>query len=204
MALPEQQPRRYTPAEYFALEEQSEVRHEYYDGEIFAKSGTSKTHNRIANNIVRIALTDLGSRGCQLYTADVRLAVQENFHYTYPDVVVSCDPADARDEYMVRHPVLIVEVLSPGTEAYDRAEKFKQYQRLPSLRHYVLIHQRKWLVEWFRRNEAGEWVVQFLNAPGDVLHIPDLDLRLPLAGLYAATDVAPLRVLPPVTEELPG
>ncbi len=201
MAQPEQQPRRYTPAEYFALEEQSEGRHEYFDGEVFAMAGTSKSHNSVALNMTLGLKTALRGKGCQVFMESVRLAVQENFHYTYPDVVVSCDPADARDAYLVRHPVLIVEVLSPGTEAYDREGKFLQYQQLPSLRHYVLVHQKKWLVEWFRRNEAGEWVVQLLNASEALLEIADLNLRLPLTELYEDTDVMPLRILPPVTSE---
>ena len=202
MGHAELQTRYYTAAEYFALEEQSEVRHEYFDGELFAMAGASKAHNRIANNFYRLSFDTLQSTGCQLFTSDVRLAVEENRHYTYPDVVVSCDPADQHDDYLIRHPVLIVEVLSPSTEAYDRAEKFLQYQKLASLRHYVLVHQQKWFVEWFRRNELGEWVVQQLNGADDVLELPDLNLRFPLAGLYAGTGVAPMRVTPPGIERV--
>ena len=196
MGQVEPQPRRYTPEEYFALEAQSQEKHEYFEGEVFAMAGTSKAHNAIALNIAVSSLAALRSRGCQLFASDVRVAVQENVHYTYPDVVVSCDPADQQDDYLVRQPVLIVEILSPDTESYDRNEKFQQYQKLPSLRHYVLVAQQKWFVDWFRRNEAGEWVVQQFNEATDVLAIADLGLHLPLADLYAGTDVAALRVLP--------
>lgn len=187
----------YTPTEYFDLEKQSPIKHEYFDGEIFAMAGASKVHNRIANNFDRLSFDVLQGTGCQLFTSDIRVAVEENRHYTYPDVVVSCDPADQRDDYLIRHPVLTVEVLSSSTEAYDRAEKFLQYQKIASLRHYVLVHQQKWFVEWFRRNELSEWVVQQLNGADDVLELPDLGLRFPLTGLYAGTGVAPLRVTPP-------
>ena len=198
MGQAELQPRRYSPEEYFALEEQSQEKHEYFEGEIFAMAGSSKAHNLLARRLAQKMEDGLGPRNCQVFTSDVRVVVRENIYYTYPDVVVSCDPADQQDDYLVRQPVLIVEILSPGTESYDRNEKFKQYQKLPSLRHYVLVSQQKWFVDWFRRNEADEWVVQQFNEATDVLEIADLGLRLPLAELYAGTGVVPLRVLPGV------
>ncbi len=196
MGQAELQPRRYTPAEYFALEAQSEGRHEYFDGEIFAMAGTSDSHNLLALNMTVALRTALRGQSCRVYMESLRLAVQEGFHYTYPDVMVNCEPTDRQDRYTKRHPVLIVEVLSPGTQEYDRTTKFKQYQRLPSLRHYVLISQDTWTVEWFQRDEAGRWIYTLLNDPAEVLLVPDLNLRLPLAELYEDTDVAPLRIIP--------
>jgi Uma2 family endonuclease len=196
MGNAEPQPHYYTPTEYFALEEKSEVRHEYFDGEIFAMAGASKTHNDIALNCALALRTTLRGSSCRAYASDVRVVVQENRHYTYPDVVVSCDPTDQRDEYQIRQPLLIVEVLSDSTAKYDRAEKFLQYQKLPSLRHYILIHQDQWLVEWFRLNEAGEWIIHLLNAPDSMLEIPGLNLQLPLTDLYMDTDIAPLYIAP--------
>ena len=131
---------------------------------------------------------------------DVRLSVQDNFHYTYPDVMVSCDPADRRDPYLVRQPVLIVEVLSPSTAEYDRSQKFKQCKETASLRHYILVSQTAWVLEWFRRDDLGQSIHTVLSDPTDVLEIPDLNLRLPLADVYDDTDVAP-RVLPDSLEE---
>jgi Uma2 family endonuclease len=138
----------------------------------------------------------LRGKGCQVLMEDVRLVLQENFHYTYPDVMVSCDPADLRDPYLVRQPVLIVEVLSDSTAEYDRSRKFNQYKQLPSLRHYILVSQSAWVLEWFRRDPADQWIYTVLNDPADVLDIPDLPLRLLLADVYADTDVAPLLVAP--------
>jgi len=188
--------RHYTPAEYFALEEQSEVRHEYYDGEVFAMAGGTKSHNLIAQSITLGLRAGLRGSGCQVFMKDVRLAVQDEFHHTYPDVVVSCDPADRRDPYLVRQPVLIVEVLSPSTGEYDRGRKFNQYKQLLSLRHYLLVSQTAWVLEWFRRNEADEWVYTVLSDPADVLEIADLSLHLPLPEVYDDTDVAPLLLAP--------
>ncbi len=188
--------RRYTPEEYFALEEQSEIRHEYFDGEIFAMAGGTKSHNLIKGNIMAALRAGVRQRGCRAYDESVRLAVQTDFYYTYPDVVVSCDPADRRDSYLVRQPVLIVEVLSPSTAEYDRSQKFNQYKKIASLRHYILASQTAWVLEWFRRNEAGEWIHTVFSDPADVLEIPDLNLRLPLAEVYDDTDVAPLQPAP--------
>ncbi|MFD1468463.1 Uma2 family endonuclease [Hymenobacter caeli] len=196
MGHAELQTRRYTAEEYFALEAASEVRHEYFDGEIFAMAGASKSHNLLAQNVASGLRGGLRGKGCQVFMEDVRLVVKENNHYAYPDVLVSCDPDDRRDPYLVRQLVLIVEVLSPSTAEYDRTEKFAQYQKLPSLRHYLLVSQTAWVVEWFRRDEVGQWIYTLLSEPTDVLEIPDLGLHLPLAELYDDTDVAPLRVAP--------
>ena len=194
MGEPNQQ-RHYTSEEYFALEVQSEVRHEYFDGEIFAMAGGPKSHNLIAQNVASGLRPGVRSKGCQVFMEDVRLAVQDDFHYTYPDVMVSCDPGDRRDPYLVRQPVLIVEVLSASTAEYDRSRKFNQYKKIPSLRHYILVSQTAWVLEWFRRDEAGQWIYTVLSDPGDVLEILDLDLRLPLADVYDDTDVAPLALI---------
>ena len=195
MGQPESQ-RRYTPEEYFALEAQSEVRHEYFDGEVFAMAGGTKSHNLITQNMTMALRAGLRGRGCQVFMEDVRMAVQDAFHYTYPDVVVSCDLADRRDVYLVRQPVLIVAVHSPCTAEYDRSQKFNQYKKLASLRHYILVSQTAWVLEWFRRNEANEWIYTVFSDPNDVLEIPELNLRLPLADVYDDTDVAPLQLMP--------
>lgn len=193
MAQPEIQ-RHYTSEEYFALEAHSEIRYEYFDGEIFAMAGGTKFHNLITQNVTLALRASLRGKGCQVFMEDVRLAVQDNFHYTYPDVVVSCDPADRRDPYLVRQPVLIIEVLSPSTAEYDRSRKFNQYKKIDSLRHYILVSQTAWVLEWFRRDEAGQWIHAVFSDPADVLEIPSLNLRLPLADVYDDTDVAPLQL----------
>ncbi len=196
MGQPETATRHYTPEEYFELETTSEVRHEYFEGEVFAMAGASKSHNVLAQNLAAGLRAALRGKGCQTFMEDVRLVMKENVHYVYPDVLVTCDPADRRDAYLVRHPVLIAEILSPSTGEYDRTEKFANYQKIPSLRHYLLVSQTAWVVEWFRRDEAGQWIYTLLHEPTCVLTIPDLDLVLPLRELYEDTDVAPLRATP--------
>ncbi len=189
-------PRHYTPEEYFKLEEASDVRHEYYEGEVFAMAGASVSHNLIKGNLVAALRPLARKQGCRVFDENVRLVISERSFYAYPDVMVACDPADRREAYQARYPVLIAEVLSPSTADYDRTEKFKQYQQLASLRHYLLVSQTAWVVEWFRRNEAGQWIYTLLTDPGSVLAIPDLRLELPLADLYDDTGVAPLRLTP--------
>jgi Uma2 family endonuclease len=189
-------PRRYTPEEYFAIEAQSEVRHDYVEGEIFAMAGGSKSHNILAQNAALSLRVALWGQGCQVFVENVRLEAKEKSYYTYPDVFISCDPTDRHDPYLVRQPVVTVEILSPSAAEYDRPTKFENYQKLPSLRHYLLVGQSAWTVEWFRRDDAGQWIYTLLTGPDGVLEIPDLGLVLKLRELYEDTDVAPLCVLP--------
>ena len=109
--------------------------------------------------------------------------------------MVSCDPAGRRDPLFIRQPVLIVEVLSPSTADYDRSRKFNQYKKLALLRHYILVSQTAWVLEWLRRDDADQWIYTVLSDPTDVLEIPALNLRLPLADVYDDTDVAPLQLI---------
>jgi Uma2 family endonuclease len=196
MGPADSQPRRYTPEEYFALEERSEVCHEYLEGEVFAMAGGSKSHNLLVQSAATSLRLSLRGRGCQVFAENVRLEVKENKYYTYPDVVVSCDLIDRQDPYFVRQPVLLVEVLSPSTAEYDHTTKFENYQKIAGLQHYLLVSQAAWIVEWFRRDEAGQWIYTLLTGPDATLEIPDLGLVLPLRELYEDTDVALLRVLP--------
>ena len=196
--------RHYTPEEYFELEATSDIRHEYVEGEVFAMAGASKSHNLLKGNLVAALRAEARRRSCRVYDENVRLVVQENTMYVYPDVLVTCDPADRHDAYLVRHPVLIAEILSPSTAEYDRTEKFANYQKIPSLRHYLLVSQSAWVVECFRRDEAGQWIYTLLHEPTGVLEIPDLGLVLPLRELYEDTDVAPLRAQPTPDPLPPG
>ena len=128
MGQPELQPHRYTADDYFALEEKAETRHEFLEGEVFAMAGESLAHNIIVQNFVLTLRPGLRGKGCQVAIETVQLAVEANRRYTYPDIVVSCDSQDQHEHRRLHHPVLIVEVLSPSTEAYDRGLKFNQYK----------------------------------------------------------------------------
>ena len=122
--------------------------------------------------------------------------MQEGRHYAYPDVMVSCDPHDQRESQQLPSLLLIVEVLSPATEVYDRSLKFNQYKKIPSLRHYVLVSQKAWLVEWYQLTEHGAWAHTALAKAGDALIIQELNLALALAEMYEETGVVPMRIEP--------
>ena len=187
------QPRRYTAEEYFALEEKGEIRHEFFEGEVFAMVGESIAHNIIAQNFVLALRPALRGKKCQVIMETVQLAVETNRHYTYPDIVVSCDPQDRQGSRLLHHPVLIVEVLSPSTEAYDRGLKFNQYKKLPSLRHYLLVSQKTWLMEWYQLSEHGVWGHTALAEAADAVIIPELNLTLALEQIYEEAGVAPMK-----------
>ena len=187
-------PLRYSAEEYFALEEKSLVRHEFFEGEVFAMAGASIAHNTIALNVALACRVALRGKKCRVQMEAVRLAVEANRHYAYPDVMVSCDPHDQRESQQLHSPVLIVEVLSPSTEAYDRGLKFNQYKKLPSLRHYLLVSQKTWLVEWYQLREPGVWGHTALAEAADAVVIPELNLHLTLVQLYEEAGVAPMKV----------
>jgi len=151
-----------TVAEYLEMERKSEVRHEYLDGEIYAMSGASKRHNRIGNNLNRHLDPHLRGGPCQVFTFEVEVYIEELNTFYYPDVVVSCDPAD-NDEYFVRSPVLIVGVESPTTSTIDRREKLLAYRKLSSLREYVILAQDNISATLFRLSEEGSWLSQLVG-----------------------------------------
>ena len=193
MGQPELQSRHYTVEEYFALEAQSNLRHEFFDGEVFAMAGESIVHNTISINITMACRQALRGKYCRVQMEGIQLAVEASRHYTYPDIVVSCDPQDQQESRRLHHPLLIVEVLSPSTEAYDRGLKFNQYKKLPSLRHYLLVSQKTWLVEWFQLTEHGVWGHTALAEAEDAVVIPELNLKMTLVQIYEEAGVVPMQ-----------
>jgi Uma2 family endonuclease len=150
---------KLTPQEYLDLEELAEYKSEYYQGEIFAMSGGSPSHALIATNFARALGNALQGSGCRVYNSDLRVHVPAITFYAYPDISVVCGKLELTGDRQdnLANPVLIVEVLSPSTESYDRGEKFSLYRSIPSLREYVLVAQNRLSVEVFHRNDAGIW-----------------------------------------------
>jgi Uma2 family endonuclease len=189
--------RRYTVEEYFALEEVSEQRHEYFEGEVYAMSGATPRHNLIAQNCAFALRQGVRGKGCKVFLEGVQLAVQTNHYYTYPDVMVTCHPDDIEAERTMHHPVLIIEILSPSTADHDRSWKFNQYKQLPSLQHYLLVSQHTCLVEWFRRETSGVWSFTPLGELTDTLELPELAVTLRVADIYDEINITPMRAQPP-------
>lgn len=168
--------------EYLEGEKTSQVRHEYIAGQVYALAGASRAHNRIALNLATRLSAHLGDGPCQVFISDLKVRIEARDAFYYPDVVVSCDPADREDYYLTR-PCLIVEVTSPSTEAIDRREKLLAYQKLDSLREYVLIAQDETKAQVYRRDDQGKWWVETLNETGE-LRLESVGLTIRLPDLY--------------------
>ena len=192
--------RHYSVEEYFAFEEQSDIRHEYYYGEIFplegpaAMAGATFAHNTIKQNCVMALRQGLRGSGCRVFDENVRLSIEQDSQFTYPDVMVTCHADDQRETRIARHPSLILEVLSASTAAHDRGWKFQQYQRLAELQQYVLISQNQVLVESFLRDADNAWKLTTLHHPADSLTLPSIGLSITVAAIYEEIEISPLRL----------
>jgi Uma2 family endonuclease len=182
-ALPK--PLRMTEAEYLEFERASETKHEYIGGEVFAMTGASRHHNLITGATYASLFLQLRGRPCEVYPGDMRVQVRASGLYTYPDIGVVCGEAQLADTHLdtLINPLLIVEVLSPSTELYDRGRKFQYYRHIESLREYVLIAQDAPRIERFVR-QGDVW--QFSDAVGldASLELPSIGCTLALADVY--------------------
>ncbi|MDZ8054128.1 MAG: Uma2 family endonuclease [Aulosira sp. ZfuVER01] len=168
--------------EYLVWESTQEQRYEYWDGEVVAMSGGTRNHNRVSANFFKLLDDALGDRSYEVYTVDVKVQVEPGQKYFYPDVVVTCDDRE-NDPQLVQFPCLIVEVLSPSTEAADRGKKFAKYRQSPTLQEYVLVQVAQPGVEVFRRNEQGKWVLSEYSLE-DRLTLESVNVEIAIADLY--------------------
>ena len=190
---------RLTPEEYIAFERKAPpdseiVRYEYLNGELIAMSGASREHNLISNNISGELRSLLKGSGCETYASDMRVSSPLTSSYFYPDVVVVCEEPRFEDDVfdILLNPTILVEVLSPSTEAYDRGEKFSHYRHLASLQEYILVSQDKVLVERYRRPQkhetvpvtAQDWIFTAFQALEDILPLTSIQCDLPLQEIY--------------------
>ncbi|WP_414578952.1 Uma2 family endonuclease [Anabaena sp. CCY 9402-a] len=168
--------------EYLIWELTQEQRYEYWDGEVVAMTGGTRNHNRVSGNFFKFLDDALADRACEVYIVDVKVQVEPGQKYFYPDVVVTCDDRD-REPQLVQFPCLIIEVLSPSTEAADRGKKFAAYRQSPTLQEYVLVQVAQPIVEVFRRNELGKWVLSEYNLD-DRLLLESVNVEIAIASLY--------------------
>ena len=174
---------KLTPEEYFIWEEKQLLRHEYLNGEVYAMSGGTQNHGRIASNIIFIFKGHLRGGGCQVGNSDCRVNIFETKNYIYPDVSVTCDHDDLTAIQAIQYPCLIVEVLSPSTASYDRGDKFRLYRRNPSLQDYVLVDAEKIAIDLYRKNDRGNWEI-FNYQSGDNIELQSIDLSFPIESVY--------------------
>lgn len=168
-----------SPEEYLEGEKYSDVKHEYVGGQVYAMVGASRPHNAITVNLSSALHAHLRGAPCQVYVADMKVRVADIFYY--PDVVVDCAGLN-QPLYYSDQPVLIVEVLSPSTEARDNLEKRIAYQSLPSLKEYVLIAQNKIEVQIYRRVDP-DWEVEVCSE-GDRVALTSVDLKIPIETIF--------------------
>ncbi|MBW4546206.1 MAG: Uma2 family endonuclease [Symplocastrum torsivum CPER-KK1] len=172
------------PEEYLQIEAQSPIKHEYIDGQIYAMAGASDPHVTIALNLATLLRSHVRGSGCRVYISDMKTRIETLNRFYYPDVLVTCDPRDLETPNYKRFPTLIVEVLSNSTEAFDRGDKFVDYQTLESLREYVLINTKRQRVECFRRNDEGLWVLQFYTPEQASFRLDSIEFEGTLDAVY--------------------
>lgn len=172
------------PEEYLQLEEKSLEKHEYIDGYIYAMAGASDPHVTIAGNLVVLLLNHVRSSGCRVYISQMKARIESLNRFYYPDVMVTCDQRDQETPNYKRFPCLIIGVLSNSTEAFDRGDKFADYQALETLQEYVLINTKRQRVECFRRNEPGLWILQSYTSAQESFHLNSLNFAGTMTALY--------------------
>ena len=170
--------------DYLAGELESDIRHEYLNGVVYAMAGSSDNHNAIILKLCSALDHHLSGGRCrvQMIDAKVRIAVADDEIFYYPDIMVLCDRRDSQD-YFKRYPKVVVEVLSPSTESIDRRERFLNYRRIETLEEYVLVAQDKLEVTVFARGKL--WQPEILTERGQVLSLPSLNFQMPLAEVYS-------------------
>ncbi|MBL0298058.1 MAG: Uma2 family endonuclease [Betaproteobacteria bacterium] len=174
---------------YLAWEEDQAEKHEFYRGEVFAMVGARRVHGRVVGNLVREFGTSLKGSPCQVFHEGMKVQIGDDT-VLYPDVFVTCDEADLATDRIFTAPTLVVEVLSPSTQACDRSQKFALYRRIPALREYILVDPDTRRVEGFRRGSDGLWVLHDMS-DGDTLEAACLGLRVPLAEVFAGIEPPP-------------
>ena len=175
-----------TPAEYLAFERGSETKHEYLAGRVFAMAGASPKHNLVCGNVIRALGDRLRARRCAVMPSDQHVYVEATRLGTYPDVTVLCGPAQRHADFpqSLVNPALLVEVLSPSTEAYDRGAKFDHYRRIDTLREYVLVSTDRFAVDVYLREADGTWRLSVARGRDAELRLASVDAVISLAEIY--------------------
>jgi len=175
-----------TEADYLAFERQSEVKHQFIDGEIYAMSGASEHHNLVVGNIIASVRPQIRGKKCKIYPSDMKVRTPATGSYTYPDVTVVCGESqfDDKQKDVLLNPTLIIEVLSPSTEGFDRGLKFQRYREIDSLQEYILIAQDSPHIERFLRQENGQWLLSEVDGLDASLELTSIGCTLKLAEVY--------------------
>lgn len=175
--------------EYLAREEKADYKNEYFAGTIYMMAGGSPNHNRIATDVVTELSIQTRGTGCETFNSDQRIRLPSGLD-TYPDAMVVCGDIeyDEEDSHAITNPVLLVEVLSPSTSSYDRAEKFEFYREAHSFKEYLTIHQDKVHIEHWSKQSNGQWTLSDYKSSTDAIALHSIDVTLSLEQLYARVE----------------
>jgi len=174
----------FTPEDYLEIERVSPIKHEYLQGQIVAMAGASKAHVIITGNLSALLVNHLRGTSCIAYATDMKVRLPTLNLFYYADLSVTCDERDrSSTQDFILHPKLVVEVLSDSTEAFDRGDKFSDYQSIVALEEYVLIHQKQILVERFQRKSDNLWVPTIYQT-GDTVTFESIGFSCAIAQLY--------------------
>lgn len=185
---------KYTASEYLQLERNASERHEFAFGEIFAMGGASARHVEIVSNLVRELGNRLRDRTCKVYATDLRLCVNAEGRYTYPDVLIVCGKPRFLDDQFdtLLNPDVIIEVMSNSTRNYDRGDKFQQYREIPSFHEYLLVDQSCVYIEKHTKGDDGDWKLTEIKSLEAEIHLDSINIVLPVSEIYLKVDFAPL------------
>ncbi len=177
--------------EYLEMENTSMEKHEYYKGEIFAMSGAKVPHVMISDNILTVLKQKLKGKSCKPFGSDLRIHIEVNTLFTYPDISIICGEIITldNDDYNVLNPAIIIEVLSKSTKNYDRGEKFKLYRDIPTLKEYILADSESIHLEVFRLNENNHWELEEYNAVENFLFIKAIDEKIGISEIYEGVNI---------------
>ena len=180
---------KYTIEEYLQMERASDVKHEYFQGEIFAMAGASNRHITISTNLSGELYNKLQTSPCYPYGSDMRIHIPENTLFTYPDISIICGEINTFDKEKdtALHPTILIEILSKSTRNYDRGGKFKLYRDIPTLKEYMLVDSEHIGVEIFRINEHNHWELEEYKNLKEIVTLPAIGVSLSMEDIYART-----------------
>lgn len=187
MALPIPNDGYFSHEAYFALEQEQDERFEYVCGEVYAMAGGSEQHSLIGSNILVALAVQLRDQPCRVYNPDMKLHISTADRFFYPDAMVLCEEGERYDQY-VESPSIVIEVLSPSTEAYDRGEKFRYYRQIKSLQSYILLSQTTLRAEVYQRCGNDQWLLQEVNGENGIILLYEGKVKIPLAEVYRQVD----------------
>jgi Uma2 family endonuclease len=183
--------RRLTEQEYLAIERKASYRSEFFNGEMFAMAGTTRAHNRIKDNLVGELYSRFKGKDCQEFSSDMRVKIPSTGLYTYPDVLVTCGELEFQDDEqdILLNPRIIIEVLSPSTESYDRGKKFDHYRTIASLEEYILIEQDRPSCERRVRQSNGSWLITYFENLDGFFELASIPAKIPMKDIFAGVQL---------------